>query len=64
MFSSLSSTFGLSVSHLYDYAGDTTASAMTAIIAANLVLVAYVIESIREEGKVKQAKPTECKKSQ
>jgi len=33
--------------------GDTTASALTAVFAANLILVAYIIVSVQEESKAK-----------
>ena len=48
-------------------AGNTVYAAITAIVTANLVLVAYIIESVREESRLaareKQQQPaTESKK--
>ena len=47
-------------------AGDTTASALTAVFMANLVLVAYIITSVQEESKARAATTTagEMKKTQ
>jgi len=33
--------------------GDTTAAALTAVFAANFILVAYIIVSVQEENKAK-----------
>jgi hypothetical protein len=48
------------------FSGDTTASALTAVFAANLVLVAYVIVSVQEESKARATMTTtgETKKTQ
>ncbi|RPD67056.1 hypothetical protein L226DRAFT_565811 [Lentinus tigrinus ALCF2SS1-7] len=50
----------------YLWAGNTIYAAITAIISANLVLVAYIIESVREESRLrareKQQQPAESKK--
>jgi len=35
------------------FLGDTTASALTAVFTANLILVAYIIVSVQEESKAK-----------
>jgi len=37
----------------YLFPGDTTASALTAVFTANLILVAYIIVSVQEESKAK-----------
>jgi hypothetical protein len=44
---------------------NTTASALTAVFAANLVLVAYIIVSVQEESKARATTTTvETKKTQ
>lgn len=35
------------------FSGNTTASALTAVFAANLVLVAYIVVSVQEEAKAR-----------
>ena len=46
--------------------GNTIYAAITAIVSANLVLIAYIIESVREESRLrareKQQQPAESKK--
>lgn len=48
--------------------GNTMYAAITAIVSANVVLVAYIIESVREESRLKakdrQQQNTESKKDQ
>jgi hypothetical protein len=47
--------------------GDKTASALTAVFAANLVLAAYIVVSVQEESKARAATTTtvgETKKTQ
>ncbi|KAI0750910.1 hypothetical protein C8Q80DRAFT_1352011 [Daedaleopsis nitida] len=50
----------------YLWAGNTMYAAITAIVSANVVLVAYIIESVREESRLKtrgkQQQTTESKK--
>ena len=49
------------------FSGDATASALTAVFAANLVLIAYVIVSVQEESKARATTtttPGETKKTQ
>jgi len=51
----------------FTFSGDATASALTAVFAANLVLVAYIIVSVQEESKARAATATttgETKKTQ
>ncbi|KAF9646766.1 hypothetical protein BDM02DRAFT_3188534 [Thelephora ganbajun] len=51
----------------YVWAGDTTASALTAVFLANVVLGAYIIVSVREENKARATTTTttgETKKTQ
>lgn len=40
------------------FSGDTTASALTAVFTANVVLVAYIVVSVQEENKAKAATTT------
>ena len=49
------------------FTGDTTASALTAVFTANVVLVAYIVVSVQEEGKARAtatATTGETKKTQ
>ncbi|RDX55732.1 hypothetical protein OH76DRAFT_1397131 [Lentinus brumalis] len=58
------SAYFLSRDYLWE--GNANFAAITAIVSANLVLVAYIIESIREESRTraqeKQQQPAESKK--
>ncbi|KAI1796282.1 hypothetical protein LXA43DRAFT_1178269 [Ganoderma leucocontextum] len=58
------SSYFLSRDYLWD--GNTIFAAITAIVAANVVLVAYIVESLREEArhksKEKGKQPAESKK--
>lgn len=49
------------------FSGDTTASALTAVFVANIVLVAYIVVSVQEESKARATTTTkggETKKTQ
>jgi len=54
------------LSQKYLWAGDATASALTAVFAANVVLVAYIIVSVQEESNARATTttPSETKKTQ
>ncbi|TBU38061.1 hypothetical protein BD309DRAFT_972693 [Dichomitus squalens] len=58
------SSYFLSRDYLWD--GNTIFAAITAVVAANVVLVAYIIESLREESRMKTKEkgkqPAESKK--
>ncbi|KAI0774377.1 hypothetical protein C8Q74DRAFT_1368858 [Fomes fomentarius] len=58
------SSYFLSRDHLWN--GNTIYAAITAIVSANVVLVAYIIEAVREESRSaareKPKQPTESKK--
>ncbi|KAM5534307.1 hypothetical protein V8D89_012035 [Ganoderma adspersum] len=58
------SSYFLSRDYLWN--GNTITAAITAIVAANLVLVAYIVESLREEARLKTKEkgkqPAESKK--
>ena len=45
------------------FIGDSTFAAITAVVAANIVLVAYIISSLREDRAEREAaKPSESRK--
>jgi len=46
------------LSQKYVWAGDTTASALTAVFTANFILVAYIIVSVQEESKARATTTT------
>ncbi|PIL37250.1 hypothetical protein GSI_00943 [Ganoderma sinense ZZ0214-1] len=53
------------VSRDFLWNGNTIFAAITAIVAANIILVAYIVESLREEARLKTEKgkqPSESKK--